>query len=159
MKEVLNEITQGLLLRHVCIFHVLVGGTGRRLSSAGSYPARGRHLGSVLRVHNLDMEAIPLSRSTNSTSTTERIITTMANRKKRSRRKKGSSPSTPILTYTVTVAHEPGSECDSCAMPRPVLIEQEGGAWVCEICLGDVSLTDFWRASLITAMPYGLDSE
>lgn len=79
----------------------------------------------------------------------------MAHRKKGSRRHKGSSSKTPILTYTVTVAHEPDAECDSCALPRPVLIEQEGGAWVCEICLGAGDTADFWRASLITAIPYG----
>jgi hypothetical protein len=78
----------------------------------------------------------------------------MANRKKGSRRNKGSSSKTPILTYTVTVAHEPDSECDACALPRPVLIEQEGGAWVCEICLGEGDASDFWRASLISAIPY-----
>jgi len=71
----------------------------------------------------------------------------MGLRKKRSSRHKGKK--TPIITYTVTVGHEPGSECDSCAQPRPVLIEQDGGAWVCEICLGMVPYGDFYRAALI----------
>jgi hypothetical protein len=78
----------------------------------------------------------------------------MAIRKKRTSRKKSSPPTTPILTYTITVAHEPTSACDSCALPRPTLIEQEGGAWVCEICLGDADMGDYWRASLIQAIPY-----
>lgn len=74
----------------------------------------------------------------------------MAIRKKRSSRHK--SKSTPLLTYTVTVGHEPGSECDSCAQPRPVLIEQEGGAWICEVCAGMVSGNDFFRAALINGV-------
>jgi len=59
----------------------------------------------------------------------------MARRKKRSRRH-ASAPTTPIVTYTVTVAHEPNAECDACCMPRPTLIEQESGAWICEMCAG-----------------------
>lgn len=71
--------------------------------------------------------------------------------------KKGSrgypSPSaTPIVTYTITVAHEPHAECDSCAMPRAVLIEQEDDAWVCEICLGDNSYQDFWRTAMVNGV-------
>ena len=62
---------------------------------------------------------------------------------------------TPIVTYTVTVAHEPGAACDSCALPRPVLIEQEGGAWVCEICSGDMSGGELWRAAMITGIYSG----
>lgn len=73
----------------------------------------------------------------------------MARRKKRPGRHSGKSP---ILTYTVTVAHEPGSECDSCAQPRPVLIEQEGGAWICEICAGMYSGDDFYRSALINGV-------
>ncbi len=85
----------------------------------------------------------------------------MAIRKKRPRGHKGKSSKTktPIITYTVTVAHEPDAECDSCALPRSVLIEQPGGAWVCEVCLGAVSMDEFWRASLITAIPYGYGGE
>lgn len=78
----------------------------------------------------------------------------MAIRKKGSSRHSGSS-STPIVTYTVTVAHEPDAECDSCAMPRSVLIEQESGAWVCEVCLGGASGSEFWKSALITTMPWG----
>jgi hypothetical protein len=73
----------------------------------------------------------------------------MARRKKRSSRHSGKSP---IITYTVSVAHEPGSECDACAQPRPVLIEQEGGAWVCEICTGGADAGDLWRAALLTGV-------
>jgi len=74
----------------------------------------------------------------------------MGLRKKRSSRHK--SKTTPIATYTITVAHEPGSECDSCGMPQPVLIEQENDAWVCEVCLGMVSYGDFYRAALINGV-------
>ncbi len=76
----------------------------------------------------------------------------MAIRKKGSRRKKSPPTTTPIATYTITVAHEKGSECDSCAQPRPVLIEQEGGVWMCEICLGLYSYDDFWRIALINGV-------
>lgn len=74
----------------------------------------------------------------------------MGLRKKRSSRH--ASKSTPLITYTVTVGHEPGSQCDSCEMPRAVLIEQESGAWVCELCLGAVSGHDFYRAALINGV-------
>jgi hypothetical protein len=76
----------------------------------------------------------------------------MAIRKKGSSRKKSSSTTTPILTYTVTVAHEPGSECDACSMPRSVLIEQEPGAWVCEMCLDGMNTSDFFRAALVNGL-------
>lgn len=82
----------------------------------------------------------------------------MAIRQKGSRRKKSSSTTTPIATYTITVAHEPDSECDACSMPRSVLIEQESGAWVCEMCLGGVRSEDFFRAALITGL-YSWGSE
>jgi hypothetical protein len=75
----------------------------------------------------------------------------MARRKKRSSRYPNPS-ATPIVTYTVTVAHEPGSECDACAQPRPVLIEQESGAWICEICAGDVDDTSFYRMAVINGI-------
>lgn len=74
----------------------------------------------------------------------------MGLRKKRSSRHKNKS--TPLVTYTVTIGHEPGSECDACAQPRPVLIEQEGGAWVCETCLGGGSYGDFWRTALVNGV-------
>jgi ribosomal protein L37AE/L43A len=76
----------------------------------------------------------------------------MASRKKRSRRNKGSSPQAPILTYTVTVGHERSPECDTCAMPRPVLIEQQGGAWICELCAGFVTGNDFYKLALINGV-------
>lgn len=74
----------------------------------------------------------------------------MARSKKRSSRH--ASRTTPIATYTVTVAHEPGAECDSCAQPRPVLIEQEGGAWVCEVCLHGISDDAFWKMGVISGL-------
>lgn len=75
----------------------------------------------------------------------------MAKGSKRSRRN-ASAPTTPIATYTITIAHEPHAECDACAMPRSVLIEQENGAWVCEICLNGASYGDFWRTSLVNGV-------
>lgn len=77
----------------------------------------------------------------------ERIENNMASRSKRTRR----NPSAPTenAAVTVTVAHEPGATCDTCAQPRPVLIEQEGGAWMCEVCLGIFSYDEFWRVALI----------
>lgn len=74
----------------------------------------------------------------------------MARRKKRSPR--GSSKSTPLVTYTVTVGHEPGTECDACSQPRPVLIENEDGAWLCELCSGGASYEDFFGAALINGV-------
>lgn len=74
----------------------------------------------------------------------------MARRKKRPR--SNQSKSTPLITYTVSMAHEPTSECDSCAQPRPVLIEQEGGAWICEVCAGMVSHGQFWRMAVINGL-------
>lgn len=74
----------------------------------------------------------------------------MARRKVRSRRNKNKT--TPIATYTVTVAHEPGAACDSCALPSPVLIEQEGGAFICEMCTGDMSGGELWRAAMIAGL-------
>lgn len=100
------------------------------------------------------MEIAAIQLLPNPNPTHERNKETMARRKKRSSRHSGS-PTTPIVTYTVTVAHEPDSECDSCAMPAPMLIEQEGGAWMCERCIGGVSGNDFWKAALITTMPWG----
>ena len=79
----------------------------------------------------------------------------MAIGKKRTRRH--TDTSTPIATYTVTVAHEPGVACDSCAQPRPLLIEQEGGAWACEVCLGMYSHSDLWRSALINGAFSGGD--
>ena len=76
----------------------------------------------------------------------------MASRKKRSSRKTSSS-STPIITYTVTVAHEPDAECDGCGMPRPVLIEQEDDAWLCEICCGQSSGGGaFWNMAMFNGL-------
>lgn len=80
----------------------------------------------------------------------ERIPKRMARRKKRSNRH--SSKSTPLVTYTVTVGHEPGSECDACAQPRSVLVENEDGAWICEICNGDASFGSFYRGALINGV-------
>lgn len=74
----------------------------------------------------------------------------MARRKKRTRGNSGQP--TPLITYTVTIGHEPGAECDSCAQPRRVLIEQENDAWVCEICLGTYSYNDFYRTALISGV-------
>lgn len=72
----------------------------------------------------------------------------MANRKSRSSRH--SHKSTPIVTYTVTVGHEPGSECDSCSMPRSVLIEQESGAWICQMCSGEgMTSGALWRSAMV----------
>ena len=60
-----------------------------------------------------------------------------------------SASATPVVTYTVTVAHEPDAECDSCAQPRPMLIEQEGGAWICEVCAGTSNNNGFlWAAAI-----------
>lgn len=83
----------------------------------------------------------------------------MALRKTRTRSHSGapSKVVTPIVTYTVTVAHEPGAACDACALPRPVLIEQEGGAWVCEICSGNVGGGELWRAAMINGLYSGGD--
>lgn len=75
----------------------------------------------------------------------------MARRKKRTNRKT-HSPTTPIVTYTVTVAHEPGAVCDACAQPRAVLIEQESGAWICELCAGLFNDSDFFNAALINGI-------
>lgn len=75
----------------------------------------------------------------------------MARRKKRSSRHT-SAPTAPIVTYTVTVAHEPDAECDACCMPRPTLIEQESGAWICEMCLDGASGDDLFRAALISGV-------
>lgn len=74
----------------------------------------------------------------------------MVRRKVRSRRNKNKT--TPIATYTVTVAHEPGAACDSCALPSPVLIEQEGGAFICEMCTGDMGGGELWRAAMIAGL-------
>lgn len=72
----------------------------------------------------------------------------MALRKKRSSRH-ASTPPAPIVTYTVTVAHEPDAECDSCGMPRAMLIEQENDAWICEVCAGLVGNNGFfWTAAI-----------
>lgn len=80
----------------------------------------------------------------------------MARRIKRTRR--DPSAPTEIATYTITVAHEPKAACDACALPRPLLIEQEGGAWVCEICLGMYSSNDLWRSAMINGVySHGLD--
>jgi ribosomal protein L37AE/L43A len=78
----------------------------------------------------------------------------MARRRKRSSRNTGapSSTTTPIITYTVTVAHEQKSECDACAMPRAVLIEQQGGAWICEMCAGMVDHSGFYGLALINGV-------
>lgn len=82
----------------------------------------------------------------------------MARRKKRTNRH-SSAPTQqePLITYTVTIGHENGSECDSCAQPRQTLIQQEGGAWVCQLCLGDGSYDDFWRTALISGVYSGGD--
>lgn len=74
----------------------------------------------------------------------------MARSKSRSRRNKNKT--TPIATYTVTVAHEPGAACDACALPSPVLIEQESGAFICEICSGDMGGGELWRAAMIAGL-------
>ena len=52
----------------------------------------------------------------------------------------------------MTVAHEPAAACDSCAQPRPVLIETEDGQWFCEVCTGDVGDDELWRAAVIALM-------
>lgn len=96
-------------------------------------------------VENDEISLLPFTISIN-----ERIRSFMAHSKKRSNSKK--SRTTPIATYTVTVAHEPDAECDSCAQPRSVLIEQEGGAWVCEVCLGGASDDAFWKMAVINGL-------
>lgn len=78
----------------------------------------------------------------------------MAKRKSRSNRHPGQS--TPLITYTVTIGHEHGAECDACGMPRPVLIEQENDAWICEICAGQDTGRGFWRDAVINGV-YSFD--
>lgn len=70
----------------------------------------------------------------------------MAFGKKRSRRH--ANQPTPAITYTVTIGNE-YTECDSCCMPTQVLIEQQGGAWICQICHGGMSQDTLWRAAVI----------
>ena len=74
----------------------------------------------------------------------------MARRKTRSSRH--SHKSTPIVTYTITVGHEPGSECDACSMPSSVLIENEQGAYLCDMCSGLVTNGSFWRTAMINGV-------
>lgn len=82
-------------------------------------------------------------------STLERIPSSMARNRKRSRRSESASQETE---FYVTVAHEPGATCDSCAQPRPVLIETEDGQWWCEVCTGQVDGDELWRAAVIALM-------
>jgi hypothetical protein len=73
----------------------------------------------------------------------------MARHRKRSR--SGESASQEIEFY-VTAAHEPRAACDSCAQPRPVLIETEDGQWWCEVCTGQVDGDELWRSAVIALM-------
>ena len=75
----------------------------------------------------------------------------MARNRKRPRRSE-SAPQETESEFYVTVAHEPGAACDSCAQPRPVLIETEDGQWFCEVCTGDVGDDELWRAAVIALM-------
>jgi hypothetical protein len=74
----------------------------------------------------------------------------MARRKKRT--SSHSSRATPLITYTVTVGHDPDAECDACGMPRQVLIEQEDDAWVCEACLHGSSYGELWGAAVVNGL-------
>ena len=57
----------------------------------------------------------------------------------------------------MTVAHESNAACDSCAQPRPMLIETEDGQWFCELCTDGVDGDELWRAAAISLMgDYGL---
>lgn len=78
----------------------------------------------------------------------------MARRKTRSNRH--SHKATPIATYMVTVGHEPGSECDACAQPRPVLVENEMGAFICQFCSGDVNNNALWQMAVVNGL-YSFD--
>jgi len=81
--------------------------------------------------------------------TLERIPSAMARNRKRPRRSESASQEAESEFY-VTVAHEQNASCDSCAQPRPVLIETEDGQWFCEVCTGDVEGDELWRAAVIT---------
>jgi hypothetical protein len=70
----------------------------------------------------------------------------MARGKKRSSRH--SRKSAPAVTYTVTIGNE-YTECDSCCLPTQMLIEQVGGAWICEICNSGIDGDDLWKAAVI----------
>ena len=52
----------------------------------------------------------------------------------------------------MTSAHEVGTTCDFCAQPRPLLIEQEDGSWLCEVCTGNFSVDDLWRLAVLDAI-------
>ena len=90
------------------------------------------------------IQLLPVTRST-----MERIPSSMARNRKRSSRRESAPQETE---FYVTVAHERGSACDSCAQPRPVLIETEDGQWWCEVCTGQVDGDELWKAAVITLM-------
>ena len=73
----------------------------------------------------------------------------MARNRKRSRRSEGATQEAESEFY-VTVAHERNAACDSCAQPRPVLIETEDGRWFCELCTGEMDGDELWRAAVIS---------
>jgi hypothetical protein len=122
----------------------------RRQSVHAVCPAVGHHLPvtAIRRWHVEDpaIQLLPVTRST-----LERIPSSMARNRKRSRRGE-SAPQEAESEFYVTVAHEPGAACDVCAQPRPVLIETEHGEWWCEVCTGDVDGNELWRAAVIALM-------
>ena len=108
-----------------------------------------RDLVSVVRFRNGDYQDSSIQLFPIAPSTMERIPSPMARNRKRSGRRESAPQETE---FYVTVAHERGSACDSCAQPRPVLIETEDGQWWCEVCTGQVDGDELWRASVISLM-------
>ena len=104
---------------------------------------------SIIRFRDGDYQNSPIQLLPIAPSTMERIPSPMARNRKRSSRRESASQETE---FYVTVAHERGSACDSCAQPRPVLIETEDGQWWCEVCTGQVDGDELWRAAVISLM-------
>lgn len=72
---------------------------------------------------------------------------------KRRGRYKGAT--TPIGSYTVTFAHEPSAECDTCGLPAPVLYEFEDGSASCELCSGSGGGDFLWRTAVLGGLYSG----
>jgi hypothetical protein len=98
-------------------------------------------------MEDLAIQLLPITRTT-----LERIPSSMAQHRKRSGRRQGASEE---AEFFVTVAQEPGTVCDSCAQPRPVLIETEEGEWWCQVCTGEVDGDELWQAAVIALIGDG----
>lgn len=132
-----------------CVYRLFDSRLARDREPNRAIPLGLRNLVSLVRIRDGSHQDSALQLLPVTTSTLERIPSSMGDNRERPGRSESASEETE---FYVTVAHEPGAACDSCAQPRPLLIETEDGQWWCEVCTGQVDGDELWRSAVIALM-------